>query len=139
MHTIGVDFKMRTIQIDSRNIRLQCWDTAGQERYRTITSSYYRGAHAILVVFDTTNRETFLNVRKWLDEVERYAVEDVAICLVGTKSDLKGEREVTTEEAREFAQGSDLAFVETSAKFSTNVQELFFNMTEELVKKFDNE
>jgi len=91
------------------------------------------------VVFGSTNRETYLNVRKWLDEVEQYAVEGVAICLVGTKVDLKGEREVTTEEAREFAQSSNLAFVETSAKFSTNVQELFINMTEELVKKFDNE
>ena len=73
--TIGVDFKIRTIQLDGKTIKLQIWDTAGQERFRTITSSYYRGAHGIIVVYDTTDSETFEHVKTWLHEIERYASE----------------------------------------------------------------
>jgi len=71
--TIGVDFKIRTIQLDGKTIKLQIWDTAGQERFRTITSSYYRGAHGIIVVYDTTEAETFNNVKQWLHEIDRCA------------------------------------------------------------------
>ena len=86
--TIGVDFKIRTIEVNGRLCKLQIWDTAGQERFRTITSSYYRGAHGIILVFDITNPESFANCEMWLTEVQRYATDQVKIILVGTKSDL---------------------------------------------------
>jgi small GTP-binding protein len=92
--TIGVDFKIRTIELEGKTVKLQIWDTAGQERFRTITSSYYRGAHGIIVVYDITDAESFANVRMWLKEVERYGSEGVCKLLVGNKSDLTGRRAV---------------------------------------------
>ena len=86
--TIGVDFKIRTIELDGKTIKLQIWDTAGQERFRTITSSYYRGAHGIIVVYDCTDQETFNNVKQWLEEIDRYACDNVNKLLVGNKCDL---------------------------------------------------
>lgn len=91
-NTIGVDFKIKTIQMDGQNIKLQIWDTAGQERFRTLTASYYRGAHGIIVVFDVTERETFENVRQWMQEIERFASDNVCRVLVGNKCDLEDRR-----------------------------------------------
>merc|ERR1712166_916991 len=86
--TIGVDFKIRTVEIDGKVIKLQIWDTAGQERFRTITSSYYRGAHGIIVVYDVTDEDSFTAVQRWLSEIDRYCHEHVNKMLVGNKCDL---------------------------------------------------
>jgi len=82
--TIGVDFKIRTVNINGKVIKLQIWDTAGQERFRTITSSYYRGAHGIIVVYDVTDRGTFTSVKQWLQEIERFACSSVNKLLVNS-------------------------------------------------------
>jgi len=123
--TIGVDFKIRTLNIGGNTVKLQIWDTAGQERFRTITSSYYRGAHGIIVVYDVTNPETFNNVQKWLQEIERYACDNVQKMLVGNKADLTSERKVTAEEGSDLAQQMGLEFLEASAKNATNVEQSF--------------
>jgi|Transcript_14484 Ras-related protein Rab-1A len=130
--TIGVDFKIRTIEQDSKTIKLQIWDTAGQERFRTITSSYYRGAHGIIVVYDVTDMESFNNVKQWLHEIDRYACENVNKLLVGNKCDLESKRAVSTEQAQEFADSLGIDFMETSAKNSTNVEKAFTTMAAQI-------
>lgn len=86
--TIGVDFRFRTLQINKSTVRLQIWDTAGQERYRTITKAYYKGADGILVVFDLTDKESFLNVDGWLKEIQNHCGTDVSVIVLANKSDV---------------------------------------------------
>merc|ERR1712028_79215 len=130
--TIGVDFKIRTIQLDGKTIKLQIWDTAGQERFRTITSSYYRGAHGIIVVYDVTDSESFNNVKQWLHEIDRYACEGVNKLLVGNKCDLTTKKQVEYNAAKEFADSLTIPFLETSAKSATNVEQAFMTMASEI-------
>lgn len=132
--TIGVDFKIRTIDLDGKTIKLQIWDTAGQERFRTITSSYYRGAHGIIVVYDVTDMESFNNVKQWLTEIDRYACENVCKLLVGNKCDLQLKKVVSYEQAKTFAETAEkpFPFLETSAKAATNVEKAFLTMAAEI-------
>jgi Ras-related protein Rab-1A len=129
--TIGVDFKIQTLQLDGKFIKLQIWDTAGQERFRSITSSYYRGAHAVIIVFDLTDTETFENVRNWIHEIERYAAEHVCKMLIGNKADLTNLRQVSTERAQELATKLQIPYFETSAKTNANVQQMFIELTKQ--------
>lgn len=130
--TIGVDFKIRTIELDGKTVKLQIWDTAGQERFRTITSSYYRGAHGIIIAYDTTDMESFNNVKDWVKEVEKYASHNVKFMLVGTKADLTAKRVVSHEVAAEMAEAHGWGFTETSAKLDTGVEEAFTRLTAEI-------
>lgn len=130
--TIGVDFKIRTIDLDGKTVKLQIWDTAGQERFRTITSSYYRGAHGIIIVYDVTDRESFNNVKNWMVEIDKYAMEGVSKLLVGNKCDLSAKRAVSYEEGKEFADSCNIRFVETSAKNAHNVEQAFHIMASEI-------
>ena len=111
-------------------------DTAGQERFRTITSSYYRGAHGIIVVYDVTEVESFNNVRVWLSEIDRYACENVNKLLVGNKCDLTTRRQVDYEVAKQYADKTGIPFIETSAKQSTNVEKAFLAMATEVKNTF---
>ncbi|KAJ6686026.1 RAS-RELATED PROTEIN RABD2A-LIKE [Salix purpurea] len=124
--TIGVDF------VNGKTIKLQIWDTAGQERFRTITSSYYRGAHGIIVVYDVTDQESFNNVKQWLNEIDRYASDNVNKLLVGNKSDLTANKVVSYETAKAFADEIGIPFMETSAKDATNVEQAFMAMAAEI-------
>lgn len=111
------------------------WDTAGQERFRTITSSYYRGSNAIVIVYDITNRDSFNNVRFWDKEVGRLANADVYKVLIGNKSDIEERRAVSVEEGQALARELEMEFFETSAKMDTNVSELFNNVAQKLFQK----
>ncbi|GIX87434.1 ras-related protein Rab-1A [Caerostris extrusa] len=130
--TIG---KIRTIELEGKTIKLQIWDTAGQERFRTITSSYYRGAHGIIVVYDVTDQESFNNVKQWLQEIDRYASENVNRLLVGNKCDLTPKKVVDYVTAKEFADQLGIPFLETSAKNATNVEQAFMTMAAEIKKR----
>merc|ERR1712169_89819 len=133
--TIGVDFKIRTIELDGKTVKLQIWDTAGQERFRTITSSYYRGAHGICVVYDVTDMDSFNNVKQWLQEIDRYATEGVNKLLVGNKSDMTDKRAVEYTVAKEFADSLGIPFLETSAKNASNVEQAFLTMARQIKER----
>ncbi|EEP79230.1 GTP-binding protein ypt1 [Uncinocarpus reesii 1704] len=133
--TIGVDFKIRTIELDGKTVKLQIWDTAGQERFRTITSSYYRGAHGICVVYDVTDMDSFNNVKQWLQEIDRYATEGVNKLLVGNKSDMEDKKAVEYTVAKEFADSLGIPFLETSAKNASNVEQAFLTMARQIKER----
>jgi len=114
--TVGIDFKMKTIVIDGKRVKIQIWDTAGQERFRTITKTYYRGAHGYILVYDITNQESFDNMKYWLGEIKKNGNEGVPKIIVGNKCDLEEQRIVSTEEGSKFAQEKQIPFIETSAK-----------------------
>jgi len=130
--TIGVDFKIRTIDLDGKTVKLQIWDTAGQERFRTITSSYYRGAHGIIIVYDVTDKESFNNVKNWFSEIDKYAADGVNKLLVGNKCDLASKKVVAYDEAKELADSLNVRFMETSAKNAHNVEQAFQTMAGEI-------
>jgi len=130
--TIGVDFKIRTIEQGGKTIKLQIWDTAGQERFRTITSSYYRGAHGIIIVYDVTDQESFNNVKQWMQEIDRYGTENVRKLLVGNKCDLESSRVVSYEDGQSLAESIGIPFVETSAKNGIAVEDAFNQMAAEI-------
>lgn len=110
--TIGVDFRFKTITIDNKNVKFQIWDTAGQERFRTITSAYYRGSQAILLVFDLTDQQSFIDIHKfWMGEVTQYAERDALLILVGNKSDLIDSRRVAEDEIRELCKSKNMPYV----------------------------
>ncbi|KAK2946995.1 putative GTP-binding protein YPTC1 [Blattamonas nauphoetae] len=133
--TIGVDFKFRTVEVDNKIIKLQIWDTAGQDRFKTITASYYRGAHGIVVVYDTTDLTSFRNVSTWLGEVDKHVTDTVTKLLVGNKCDLTSRRQVQEAEAQKFAQQHSILFMETSAKTAQNVDLAFIQMATEIRKR----
>ncbi len=133
--TIGVDFKIRTLTINNKQIKLQIWDSAGQERFRTLTTAYYRSAHGIILVYDVNDRETFIHIENWLQEVSRYAANDVNRVLVGNKCDILNKREVEYETARVYAEKLGVSFTEASAKDRTNIDKVFNIMAKELVEK----
>lgn len=139
LSTIGVDFKIKTIKHDNDIIKLQVWDSAGQERFKSITQSYYRGAHGIITVYDITNANTFENIRKWLEQIDRHADEKCKRLLVGTKTDLKDKREVSFEHGKAFAEEMGMQFVETSAKINEGILKTFETMAIEIKKDFTND
>ncbi|EGR32473.1 Ras family protein, putative, partial [Ichthyophthirius multifiliis] len=134
-NTIGVDFKIKTIQLNGKNIKLQIWDTAGQDRFKTITCSYYRGAHGIAVVFDITDKQSFENVKGWMVEIEKYAQENVCRILVGNKTDMNENRQVQYQEGQELAQMYNLNYIEVSAKSGENVDQVFTQMAKQIMEK----
>jgi len=133
--TIGVDFKIKTVTLNDKTVKLQIWDTAGQERFRTITTTYYRGAHGVILAYDITDRVSFTRLPNWLAEIQRFAKEDVVILLVGTKLDLADKREVTTQEGKDFAAKHNMQFLEASSKNKVGVDEAFSTLGTTVISK----
>merc|ERR1711957_285606 len=121
-----------TINVDEKVCKLQIWDTAGQERFKTITSSYYKGAHGIIVTYDITDRDSFSAVHTWMSEIEKYTQDNITRILVGNKTDLEDKRVISFDEGLEMANHYGVRFLETSAKECKNVETAFTTMTREI-------
>ncbi|CAB0014976.1 unnamed protein product [Nesidiocoris tenuis] len=131
--TVGIDFRNKVVMVDDTKVKLQIWDTAGQERFRSVTHAYYRDAHALLLLYDVTNKNSFDNIRAWLGEIKEYAQDDVVIMLLGNKCDSQSsERMVRREDGERIARENTVAFMETSAKTGQNVELAFIAIAREL-------
>lgn len=133
--TIGVDFKIRTVEIEGERVKLQIWDTAGQERFMTMTKSFYKRSDGILLVYDISSKKSFMRLNNWIENIKCDASARIPKYLVGNKVDLREERDVTTEEGKLFATEHNMNFFETSAKTSINVTEAFESIIKEAYKK----
>jgi Ras-related protein Rab-1A len=132
----GEDFKSRVVQVGDKKVNLEIWDTQGQERFRTVTSSYYRGASGMLVVYDVTNAASFEKVRQWVDDIERYSTNQSSKLLVGNRADLADKRVVSEAEGQNLANDLKLPFIETSAKTGSNVDKAFIDLAAAVSHRF---
>ncbi|CAF1457671.1 unnamed protein product [Rotaria sp. Silwood1] len=135
--TIGVDFQIRTVNVDSKRCKLQVWDTAGQDRFKCVVSSFYRGAHGVMICFDITDYKSFSNVENWLKEVKKYCVDKTPVYLIGTKSDLQSKRMVPYSTIKTYIDTQNLSYIETSSKANQNVENCFIDFARTLVAHTD--
>ncbi|XP_029428669.1 ras-related protein Rab-18-like isoform X5 [Rhinatrema bivittatum] len=132
--TIGVDFKVKKLEVDGNPVKLAIWDTAGQERFRTLTPSYYRGAQGVILVYDVTRKDTLQRLMTWLSELETYSTKSNLVkMLVGNKID-KPDREVERSQGLQFARKHSMLFIEASAKTRDGVQCAFEEVVEKIIQ-----
>jgi Ras-related protein Rab-8A len=137
--TIGIDFKIKSLTIGDKKIKLQIWDTAGQERFRTITKSYFRSAQGVILVYDITDKTSFMSIRNWIEQIQLHSESNVNKILVGNKCDCIGQRVVSYEEGLELAKDYKIDFIECSAKSDININSIFTTITEQVVKRLESE
>ena len=133
--TIGVDFRFKTMIVKNKIAKIQIWDTAGQERYRSITTAYYRGAAAIIICCDSTNKESFNNINNWIDEIAKYTDKEVDKLVLMNKCDLVKERQIDKNEISKFEKESGLKIMEVSAKTGNGIDKSFEYIIEKLIDK----
>ncbi|KAF9972465.1 Ras- protein Rab-18 [Actinomortierella ambigua] len=132
--TIGVDFKVKVIDVEGKKYKLTIWDTAGQERFRTLTSSYYRGAQGVILVYDVSNRDSFDQLQTWFNELNTYcSSKEVVKMIVGNKVDRETARQVTKQEGLEMARKLQTLFIECSAKTKVGVQQAFEELVQQII------
>ena len=131
--TVSFDYKEpEGIVINNNPVKVRIWDTAGQERFRTITTSFYRGAHGVILAYDVTNKQSFENLSSWTLDIDKYAQNGAKKMLVGCKIDNVEKRKVSFEEANQFAKENDLDYEETSSKDGSNVENMFMKIIQNI-------
>ena len=134
--TIGVDFLMKTLNLNGKTVKLQLWDTAGQEKYKSMVASYYRGANVALVIFDITNHASFDSLPVWIENYYKNGPEEKNIILIGNKKDMEESRQVTRQEAEIFSETNNMMYFETSAKEGDNIEYIFTYAAEKLLEYY---
>ena len=135
--TIGMDLQSKVIEINGKKVKYLLWDTAGEERMKTMTYSYYRGCHVILVVYDVTDRKSFQNVTTWVECIDKFAKSNVLRILVGNKTDLEDKRIISKEEGKSLAEQNGLKYYEISALKITGLHEMFEDIAKEYVEIYE--
>ncbi|XP_014698275.2 ras-related protein Rab-17 [Equus asinus] len=134
--TVGCAFFTKVVDLGAASLKLEIWDTAGQEKYHSVCHLYFRGANAVLLVYDITRKDSFDMAQQWLKDLEKeFHPGEIVVMLVGNKTDLGEEREVTIEEGKEFAESKRLLFMETSARLNHQVTEVFSAVARELLQR----
>ena len=137
--TIGLNYRIKTLNIDNNPIKMQIWDTSGEEKFKAIARNFYRGAHGVLLVYDICEKNSFLDVRDWIEQiVENTDNDNIVMILCGNKSDKKKERKITKEEGENLAKNYGIPFFECSAKNNTNINEMFNTMAQNIYSKVGN-
>ena len=137
--TVGVEFGSKQFNVEGHSIKAQIWDTAGQERYKAITSAYYKGAKGAFIVYDITRKNSFESIDKWINDVTAVADKKITIVLIGNKSDLEDQRQVTKEQGEDKASKLEVGFFETSAFSGENLDKAFEIMMKEIFNKCHEE
>ena len=137
--TIGVEFGSKLFNHEGHKIKAQIWDTAGQEKYKAITGAYYKGSKGALVVYDITQKKTFENIEKWVNDLKAAGDPKITIILIGNKNDLDDKRQVSKDQGEEKARSFGCAFLETSAYSGDNIDIAFNLMVKEIYEKFSND
>ena len=130
--TVGVEFGTKNVSINNKKIKIQIWDTAGQERYRSITSAYYKGAKGAFIVYDITRKGTFDNIEKWITDLKTNGDQNIAIVMIGNKSDLDDKREISKDEGLKKSEEFKTAFMETSALNGDNIDKAFEEIIQQI-------
>uniref|UniRef100_G3TIY2 Ras-related protein Rab-17 n=2 Tax=Loxodonta africana TaxID=9785 RepID=G3TIY2_LOXAF len=134
--TVGCAFFTKVVHMEAASLKFEIWDTAGQEKYHSVCHLYLRGANAALLVYDITSKDSFVRAQSWLKDLEsEFLPGEVVVMLLGNKTDLNKEREVTFEEGKEFAESKKLLFMETSARLNHQVTEAFSAVARELLQR----
>ena len=136
--TINLDFSYKNLKIGDKIYRVQLWDTVGQEEFQSISSGYYKSGVCALVVYDITNRESFNNVSTWVEECKNNGPSTISLVLVGNKIDLEDKRQITYEEGEDYANQNNMQFFETSALNGSNIDKMFNDTVESIIRKIEN-
>ena len=136
LSTIGIDFQIKNLTMNSKKIRLQIWDTAGEERFRNIAKNYYQSSDGFIIVYDISSSESFQTLNYWIEEIKSNSPELSKLILVGNKCDIEDKRQVKKEDGKEYAKKQKIKFYEVSAKEGTNINTAFDTLVKDILSTY---